>query len=185
MILQRIALPLHQSINSLPSFKSVPILRYVSPLSFGGQMETRPTRKMLLAVRPQDTDLVSEALGTEFDLVICHSLVTAKAALDKDIGLIACGVRFDEGRMLDLLRYVKENTKIKSIPFFCIIGAGKSFSPAVLAGIKKAVLILGANGIVDLSELRKKVGDKQAYETLRQAIRKVLSRPATEKERLT
>jgi hypothetical protein len=87
--------------------------------------------------------------------------------------------------MLDLLRYIKENPKTKLIPFFCIIGAGKSFSPAVLHGIKQAVLILGANGIVDLSELRKKLGDEQAYETLRQAIRKVLSHPATEKERLT
>jgi hypothetical protein len=139
-----------------------------------------PTRKLLVAVRPQDIYLVSEALGTEFDLVICHSLTTAKVALEKDIGLTACGVRFDEGRMLDLLRYVKENPKTQSIPFLCVIGAGKSFSPAVLEGIKQAVLILGANGIIDLSELRRKLGDKQAYETLRQAIRKVLSRPATE-----
>jgi hypothetical protein len=87
--------------------------------------------------------------------------------------------------MLDLLRYVKENPRTQSIPFFCIIGAGKSFSPAVLHGIKQAVLILGANGIIDLSELRKKLGDEQAYETLRGVIRKVLLRPATEKERLT
>jgi hypothetical protein len=129
--------------------------------------------------------LVSEALSTEFDLVICHSLTTAKAGLDKDIGLIACGVRFDEGQMLDLLRYVKENPRTQSIPFFCIIGAGKSFSPRVLEGIKQAVLILGANRIVDLSELRKKLGDEQVYETLRQAIRKILSRPTTEKEKLT
>jgi hypothetical protein len=185
MILQSSALPLHQNINSLPWLESVPILKHVSPLSFGGQVETRPTRKLLVAVRPQDTDLMSEALGTEFDLVICHSLIKAKVALDKDIGLIACGVRFDEGRMLDLLRYIKESPKTQSIPFFCIIGAGKSFSPAVLHGIKQAVLILGANGIIDLSELRKKLGDEQAYETLRGVIRKVLSRPATEKERLT
>jgi hypothetical protein len=58
---------------------------------------------------------------------------------------------------------------------------GKSFSPTVLKGIKQAVL----NGIVDLSESRKKAVDGQAYETLRQAIRKALPRPATEKERLT
>jgi hypothetical protein len=143
-------------------------------------VETRPARKLLVAARPQDVHLAYEALGTEFDLVICHSLTTAKAALSENIGLIACGVRFDEGRMLDFLRYVKENPKTQSIPFFCIIGAGKSFSPAVLEGIKQAVLILGANRIVDLSELRKKVGDEQAYETLREVIRKILSRSATE-----
>jgi hypothetical protein len=143
-------------------------------------VKTGTTRKLLVAVRPQDIYLVFEALGTEFDLVICHSLTTAKAVLGENIGLITCGVRFDEGRMLDLLRYVKENPETQSIPFLCVIGAGKSFSPAVLKGIKQAVLILGANGIIDLSELRRKLGDEQAYETLRQVIRKVLSCPATE-----
>jgi hypothetical protein len=133
-----------------------------------------------VAVRPQDLKVVSEALGTEFELVFCHSLAEAKAALNEDIGLIVCGVRFDEGQMLDLLRYVNGNAQTRSFPFFCIIGAGRAFASGSLEAIKQAVLVLGANEIVDLIDLRHRLGEAQAYETLREAIRKVLARASVQ-----
>jgi hypothetical protein len=48
----------------------------------GDNVATGSTKKLLVAVRPQDLKVVSEALGTEFELVFCHSLAEAKAALN-------------------------------------------------------------------------------------------------------
>jgi hypothetical protein len=108
-------------------------------------------------------------------VAVCTSLADAKAVLDDSIGLIACGVHFDDGRMFDLLRYVKADPRLRSIPFFGIVGAGRELSPAILGGIRTAAATLGAAGLVDLAGLKNRIGEPQAYELLRGELRERLS----------
>lgn len=132
-------------------------------------------KKVLVAVRPQDLQLVASALGTEFDTLICHTLKEAEAALGPEIGTIACGVHFDSGAMFDLLRAAKANPATQQVPFYLLLGEGSGHSEAMLQGIRSAAKVLGAAGFTDLSQLRGELGEQGTYERLRQGVREALS----------
>lgn len=137
---------------------------------------TKPSsKKVLVAIRPEDLSVVSAALGSEFDVVVAHSLEDAKAQLGKQVGLIACGVHFDNGTMFDLLHAAKADPKTRAIPFFLLTGEAASFSKPIMTGIRTAAKLLGAAGFTDLAKLKADVGEQQAYERLRQVVREALS----------
>lgn len=132
-------------------------------------------KKILVAIRPQDLQLVTAALGSEFEVVLCHTLKEAEAALGRDIGMIACGVHFDNGAMFDLLRAAKARPDTFNVPFYLLLGEGSGHSDAMLRGIRTAAKLLGANGFTDLSRLRSDVGEQEAYNRLRDGVRNALS----------
>lgn len=132
-------------------------------------------KKILVAVRPQDLQLVAGALGSGFDIIICHTLKEAVAALDAGVGLIACGVHFDRGAMFDLLRAAKDRPETAGLPFYLLLGEGSGHSEAVLQGIRSAARLLGATGFTDLSRLRQDLGEQAAYERLRAAVREAVA----------
>jgi hypothetical protein len=138
--------------------------------------KSKPIKKVLVAVRPSELPMVAEVLGSEFVLVVCHSLDDAIAHLDASVGLIACGVHFDSGRMFDFLRHVKESAAFRNVPFYILLGVGR-YSQPIMHGIRSAAKLMGAAGFTDLSGLREKVGGEQAYEQLRSVVRQVLSLP--------
>jgi hypothetical protein len=142
-------------------------------LCLGGRVGYKASpKKVLVAVRPGDLHIVSEAFGPEFDLIICHTLKDALANLSGNIGLIACGVRFDNGRMFEFLNAVKAHPETRALPFYLILGAGKGYSKAILQGIKSAATVMGVTEFTDLSGLETKLGKEDAYELLRAVIRK-------------
>ena len=132
-------------------------------------------KKVLVAVRPADLHIVSSALGSEFDLIVCHTVEDAQSHLDERIGLIACGVQFGDDRMFDLLLAAKENPHTRQVPFYLLVGEGAKYSPAILHGIKRAAEALGASGFTDLSRLESDLGKAQAYQRLRDVIRRHLA----------
>lgn len=134
-------------------------------------------KKILVAIRPADLPIVRATLGSEFHVVVCHSFDDAIVQLTEQIGMIACGVHFDDGAMFDLLRAAKANSITRSVPFFLLIDEGAAYSPAIIEGIRLAAKILGAEALTDLSRLKTEVGEQQAYERLRQSVRKALSDP--------
>jgi hypothetical protein len=131
-------------------------------------------KKVLVALRASEVSMVAEVLGDEFELVVCHSMNDAVIRLDDSIGLIACGVHFDSGRMFDFLRHVKNHPRYNRVPFFILLGVGR-YSQPIMHGIRSAAKLMGAAGFTDLSGLREKVGGDQAHEQLRRVVRQVLS----------
>jgi hypothetical protein len=136
----------------------------------------RPPRskKVLVAIRADALPVVERTLGSEFDLVICHTLQAAQMQLNNEIGVIACGVHFDSGAMFDFLRFAKENPATRSIPFFLLIAETERYSKSILRGIQSAAELLGAAAFTDISRLKKSVGEEQAYERLRQSVQDCL-----------
>ncbi len=128
-----------------------------------------------MAVRPDDLPVVADALGSAFDLIICHTLEDAQSHLAENIGLIACGVRFDNGRMFEFLHAAKAHPHTQSVPFYLLLSAGKSYSKAILHGIKSAAIVLGAAGFTDLSRLENNLGKEKTYEMLREVIRQYVA----------
>jgi hypothetical protein len=138
-------------------------------------LTSAPAKKLLVAVRPKDTRLLLDVLGTEFDMAICHTYEDAMRRFDEPIGLIVCGVHFAGDRMFDLLSLAKCAPEMRSVPFFVVLGKNIGYSEVIVDSIRSATRLMGADGFVELSALESDVGQEQAYENLRQGIRDILS----------
>ncbi|OGB23754.1 MAG: hypothetical protein A3I66_15950 [Burkholderiales bacterium RIFCSPLOWO2_02_FULL_57_36] len=134
----------------------------------------RSASRILVAVRQEDVAEIFDALGFEFDAVLCHSLKEARLRLDASISVILCGLRFDRGMIFDLLRHAKTSPMTRSIPFYSIVESKNIFSPAILNSVQMAATVLGASGFIDLFEVTNTAGEPEAYERLRQIIRQLV-----------
>jgi hypothetical protein len=131
--------------------------------------------KVLVAIRPEDAELMRRVFGDEFDLVACATLADAKDRITDELEMIACGVHFDDGRMFELLKWVKEDPRLAHIPFWGILRDEGLLSLAITRGIRTAMKSMGANGLFNLSQLDSGGDEDRAYQTLRGAIRQSLS----------
>lgn len=148
------------------------------------QADTLP--QLLIAVRPEDVALSKGILGEEFLAVFCHSYGEACAQLNNNIRLVTCGVHFDNGRVFDLLRFVRENPRTASLPFFILLGAGSRYSPAIIEGIRAAAKLLKVTAFTDLTRFSDKLGTSASIDALRQGIRDAIAaQPAEEALRST
>lgn len=137
-------------------------------------MGTTARRRLLVAVRPQDRDLVVLALGTEFDLTIAYTGAEALMAVQQGVDMIICGVHFDEGRMFELLRALKADPRTQAIPFVPVLGYGSAHSEAIRHGIRSAALSLGAAAFIDLEDMAARYGVEQGFTRLRQMVHNAL-----------
>ena len=121
--------------------------------------------RVLIAGTLPAIETVQHLLGTEVHCDSATSLDEALRRLDGHPDLILCNVRFDESRMIDLLKAVKAQPATRETPFVCF-----RLSPLSLAmrkAIEITVLALGAMAFVDLSSLDQ---DADREQTLREAI---------------
>ena len=131
--------------------------------------------KVLVAIRPEDADLMRRVFGEEFEVISCITLAEAQAALSTDLAMIACGVHFDDGRMFDLLKQVKADPQLAAIPFWGILRDEGLLSRAITRGIRTAMKSMGANGLFNLSQVDTGSDEEAAYRELRGALRKSLA----------
>jgi len=137
--------------------------------------------RLLIAVRHEDAAFARHIIGQEFDFVICHSFQEARDQLDKGVHLVTCGVHFDNGRVFDLLRAVRENPGTAHLPFFILLGAGSRYSPAIIQGIRAAAKLLKVTAFTDLARFADKLGRDAAIDALRKGIRDAIeASPAAE-----
>jgi hypothetical protein len=135
-----------------------------------------PSKRILVAIHPRDLHTVNVALGAEFPVTVCHTLKDAEAELGPEIGLVACGVHFDEGTMFELLKAVKANAQMQDVPFYLLVGDQSNLTDSMLSGIRSAAKLLGSAGFIELSKLKQEVGEVDAYERLRSAVKEALGR---------
>jgi len=131
--------------------------------------------KVLVAIRPEDADLMRRVFGEEFEVISCITLAEAQAALSTDLAMIACGVHFDDGRMFDLLKQVKADPQLAAVPFWGILRDEGLLSRAITRGIRTAMKSMGANGLFNLSQVDTGNDEEAAYRELRGALRKSLA----------
>lgn len=147
----------------------------------------KPAKKILLAVRPTDLTAVATVLGNEFDVVLVHRFDEAIAALNAEIGLIACGVHFDEGMMFELLNAARSNPATRSTPFYVLFRPEPGYSQSIIDGMRRASKLLGASDFIDLLQMMRDLGETGAQEAIRQGLRDILGpaprRPVDQPER--
>lgn len=132
-------------------------------------------KHILVAIHPRDLHIVETALGTEFPVIVCHTLKEAEARLGPEIRLVACGVHFDEGAMFELLEAVKANAQMRTAPFYLLVGDQSHLTDSMLSGIRAAAKLRGAAGVIELARLTEQFGEQEAYQFLRAVVRKALT----------
>ncbi len=130
--------------------------------------------KVLVAIRPDDAEVMRRVLGDEFEVFACGSLAEAQAALTPTMDMIACGVHFDDGRMFDLLKFAKSHTALAHIPFWGVLRDDGVLSTAITRGIRTAMKTMGANGLFNLSQIAPGMDEDTAFRELRIALQKSL-----------
>jgi CheY-like chemotaxis protein len=131
---------------------------------------------VLVATRPELLPVAHQIyLQPEFKLLFCTTLPEAVYALEQQIDLIACGVHFGDGEVYDFLRLAKAHPNTKNIPFLVIDSGTAELYSYVQQSVEIASRALGAAAVIPITKWRRELGDQGAFETYRQAIRKVLA----------
>ncbi len=130
--------------------------------------------KILVAIRPEDFAITTQVLGPEFNTVVCHNFQQAIRSFDADVALVLCGLRFDGGLIFDLLRFAKSTAETRSIPFYSVVESADLFPSAILASIEMASRVLGADGLLHLSDTTAGRVQSDPNERIRQIVRTLL-----------
>ena len=133
------------------------------------------TRRILVADLPEAFAVFRASLAGSYTLVTAETLDEARAALVDEPDLVVCGCHFDEGRMYDLLRFLKAAPGLGHIPFLatrCV--PGELLDDALYESVKIAVRALGGDAFVDLLRWQQRWGAAEASHRLTQLVESLL-----------
>lgn len=121
-----------------------------------------------------DTDeafaLVRDSLQGGAVLHHAPTLEHAKRLLSPATPLVVCGCHFDEGRMYDLLRYMKGRPLFASTPFLVVRTVAGQLDDALYESVEIATRALGGDGFVDLYQWTLRHGKTEADHRLTRAV---------------
>lgn len=131
--------------------------------------------RILLADTPEGVEAFRAALATPFELVAVGTFERAKTALAAPPALVVCGCHFDEGRMYDLLRYLKATPGLQQVPFMAVRAMQGELEDALYESVKIAVRALGGNAFVDLLRWRRRWGEAEASHRLTHLVQTLVN----------
>ena len=105
-----------------------------------------------------------------FGQVVANTLPEAEAAVTADTPLVICGCHFDDGRMYDLLRYLKARPALAGIPFLSVRVLAGELDDAMYESVKIATHVLGGDGFIDLFRWRRLYGEAEADRQFAQRV---------------
>ena len=113
------------------------------------------------------------ALGRLLDGLACVvpalSMDEALSALESDIELVVCNLRFADSRMLELVQRISALPPERQPRVLCV-RVGGHLSPAAEAALKLALQELGVQGFIDLPAMRAQHGAAVAAEAARRLL---------------
>jgi CheY-like chemotaxis protein len=119
-----------------------------------------------------------DALTSNHQLVHVRTFEQAKRAVEEQPALVVCGCHFDEGRMYDVLRYLKALPGCRTVPFLAVRCVhGELLEDALYESVKIAVRALGGNAFVDLLRWQRRWGLAQASHRLTHLVDTLVSAP--------
>ena len=122
---------------------------------------TRPP--IVVADSAEGVELLRTTLaGAPFELVGAHTLPEARTAVGPRTPLVICGCHFDDGRMYELLRHLKSQAALESIPFLSVRAVAGELEDAMYDSVKIATHVLGGSGFIDLFRWRRLYGEAEA-----------------------
>lgn len=126
---------------------------------------------ILVADLPESFEAFRDALTSSHPLVYAGTFEQAKAALADPPALVVCGCHFEEGRMYDVLRYLKALPGCGNIPFLAVrCVPGELLDDTLYESVKIAVRALGGNAFVDLLRWQRRWGVAEASHRLTRLV---------------
>ena len=129
-----------------------------------------PLPPILVADSADAFQLLSESVVSTFVFRHVATMAEARQALQSDTPLVVCGCHFDEGRMYDLLRYMKATPPLSDVPFMAIRALEGELEDALYESVKIATRALGGDSFVDLFRWQRIYGEADAAHRLTQRI---------------
>lgn len=130
----------------------------------------RPT-PILVADMDDSLALLEGCLHPHFDVVHASTMQQALALVRPDTSLVLCGAHFDDGRMYDLLRHLKAQPALASVPFMAVRALPGELDDVIYESVKIATTALGANGFIDMVRLQAQHGHEEARRRLLERVR--------------
>ena len=121
-----------------------------------------PVSPIVAADTDDAVDQLRRTLQGAWPLAPARTLEKARQAITADTPLILCGCHFDEGRMYDLLRWVRSQPQLQHIPFLTIRVLEGELDDTMYESVKIATGALGGDGFVDLMRWERMFGAAEA-----------------------
>jgi CheY-like chemotaxis protein len=135
-----------------------------------------PRPRVLVADDIESIAIFRDALTTSYELLPAYTLKQAREKLFPPPDLVVCGCHFDEGRMYDLLRYLKAEPELERTPFLAVrCVEDELLDDALYESVKIAVRALGGNAFVDLARWQRRWGEAEASHRLTQLLESLLN----------
>jgi hypothetical protein len=136
---------------------------------------------ILVADTDEAVALVRDSLRGVMGVRHAATLEAAKRLLSEATPLVVCGCHFDEGRMYDLLRYMKSRPILAATPFLAIRVVKGQLDDALYESVKIATQALGGHGFVDLFRWQLRYGEAEASQRLSRTLEELArqGRPAS------
>ena len=126
-----------------------------------------PQQRILVADQPDSFEAFRRALVSTIPLVHVASFEAAHAELAAPPALVVCGCHFDEGRLYDVLLFLKATPGLQQVPFMAVrCVEGELLDDALYQSVKIAVRALGGNAFVDLLRWQHRWGQAEASHRL-------------------
>jgi hypothetical protein len=137
------------------------------------------TARIVIADTPEGVAAFRRALTTTLALACATTVEEVRPLLQAPVALVVCGCHFDEGRMYDLLRQLKANAALASVPFIAVrcVEGDMALDDALYESVKIAVRALGGNAFVDLVRWQRKYGEVEAAQRLTRLVETLTQNP--------
>lgn len=134
---------------------------------------------ILVADQPESFDVFRRSLASAIPLVHASGFDEARAALkEQRPALVVCGCHFDEGRMYDVLRFLKATPGLQHVPFMAVrCVQGELLDDTLYESVKIAVRALGGDAFVDLLRWQQRWGEAEAAHRLTQRVQQLAGTP--------
>jgi CheY-like chemotaxis protein len=124
---------------------------------------------IVVADHGEALDILRTSLPATRPLVAADSLAQARRLITADTPLVLCDCHFDDGRMYDLLRWLK-TSGLAAVPFLAIRVREGELDDAMYESVQIATGALGGNGFIDLYRWQLRYGAAEAARRLTQQI---------------
>lgn len=131
---------------------------------------------ILVADTAAGAGTMHSVLKDRYEYVEVHDIDAAvRALISKQFDLIICGLHFQESRMFDLLRCVRNESEHNAIPFICIRDLDSRLPEPLFESLSISCRAMGAEAFVDVYSMKAEFGDDQAIRLLLEVIEKVFA----------
>ncbi|MFN3651295.1 MAG: hypothetical protein ACK47B_17105 [Armatimonadota bacterium] len=140
-------------------------------------MSSVAPRKPLVLVADVDEGFrtLENVFGETAELITVSTVSDAlESLLGHQVDLVVCGIHFDDSRMFDLLRTIQADQRLRGTPCLCFRDLNSQLAAALLESLEISCRALGAEGFVDLYELKRKYGVAGADERFRLILERCL-----------